>query len=194
MAEWKLFDKPRAHDEAFYRDIVLADHINQPTHAQRIYIAAGYAAWQVRFRGLLSVADFGAGNGGLLRVLGKLIDDSVPMWGYDLLPANVEDAHEKGTDVKYCNFLTGDVRWADLVIVTEVLEHLIDPAGFLKRVPTGTRVLATVPGGENAGHHYRDHLWAWDHRGFCDLFTRSGYEIERHVSVDCIHLVVGVKQ
>src|SRR5260370_37872982 len=40
----------------------------------------------------------------------------------------------------------------DTVVCTEVLEHIVDALGVLKRVPKGKRVLATVPNFYFPGH------------------------------------------
>ena len=189
--EWKLFDKPHSYTAAWYATLPLADHLNQQGHALRIYVAAAYAAWYVRFRGATSVGDFGAGNGGLLDSIKGLLPAPVRMWGYDLLPDNVRDAQANGRPVTLCNFLTEKVEWPQLLLLTEVVEHLVDPVAFLRSVPSGTYVIATVPNYENDMQHFEHHLWAWDMGGFMDLFMRSGIDIENLAVSDKINLIAG---
>src|ERR1700689_5270375 len=93
--ECKLFTKPQFHAEEFYRDREVADHINQPMHRERLLEVRDLIVHLVATRNILSIADYGAGNGGLLSELKRCLENTnVRMWGYDLSPKAVRHAQE----------------------------------------------------------------------------------------------------
>lgn len=122
----------------------------------------------------MSVSDMGAGDGGLLQLLDKV--DS--KWGYDLQPTNIAGAKERGVNVMLGDVLGADVSWGDIAVMTEMLEHLLDPHGFVANIPVSvSHVIASSPINETDKSHYEFHLWAWDDRGYAELFTSQGWTI-----------------
>jgi 2-polyprenyl-3-methyl-5-hydroxy-6-metoxy-1,4-benzoquinol methylase len=193
--EYKLFDKPQFHDKAFHKDRELADHINEPAHALRLYISGAYALYFLRFKEeIKTVGDFGAGNGGLLEFLKNNLDrKDIKLYGYDLMPTNIENAKSKGLDIELKDFTVDDIVYPDFLIMTEILEHLIDPHGQLEKVPKGTYILATVPSYETLTEHYEFHNWVWAENSFFNMFPNCGFELMQTAVVNSIQLVVAKK-
>jgi len=194
--EHKFFEEPRCHDRAFYGGRGAADHINQATSALRIHLAAGYAAYVARFHEVRSIGDFGAGSGGLLMLLEhNLVPPETRRYGYDLCPANVAVAQERGLDVAHRDFVNEDVEWPDLLVMTETLEHLVDPPEFLKRIPRGTWVVFTVPLADDGKRHDKTHLWGWTEKSFPRMCMVAGFDV--HVwdeMLDKFQVLVGRKE
>ena len=194
--EHKFFDEPRCHDTAFYDTRAAADHINQAASALRIHIAAAYAAYIARFHGVRSVGDFGAGTGGLLMLLqGSLLPEGLRLYGYDLCPANVAVAQERGLDVVQRDFVNEGVEWPDLLVMTETVEHLVDPHGFLKRIPRGTWAVFTVPLADDGKRHDKTHLWGWTEKSFPRMCMAAGFDV--HIwdeMLDKFQVLVGRKE
>lgn len=192
--EYKMFDKPdyaagRPGDAAWYKDREAADHINEPGHRQRLLQAVELILERFDHGQANTVSDWGAGNGGLLH---ELKEHNIHSWGYDVCPANVKWAQEKyGVHVK-CIDLT---QWPEYrrvgtcVVLTEFLEHLVDPHSIVQRLYDDHRVLsvvASVPGFEDPRKPYEYHLWCWHGSSFADMFARIGWKVQRHFfRVDC---------
>ena len=100
----KTFDKPHSHDAEWYKNREAVDHINQAHHQPRLYNAFELLKEILATESVESVADFGCGNGGLIRQI-KSENPYLKIWGYDLCPANVEQAKERGTDVELIDFV-----------------------------------------------------------------------------------------
>ncbi|HUX15200.1 MAG TPA: methyltransferase domain-containing protein [Phycisphaerae bacterium] len=191
MTMLKLFGEPRHCDAAFYAGLPLADHINQPEHALRLYVAAAYVLYYARFAGCTSVSDLGCGNGGLLEHVGRSLGPDVRLRGYDLLPANVADARARGLSVELRDLVAeplAEGERPDLAVMTQTLEHLLDPEAFLRNARH--LVVATVPCNENAERHYGQHLWAWTGGSFGKMFLRAGFQVLVSAQVARVQLVV----
>lgn len=183
----KTFDQPHSHDREWYRDRELADHIHQSDHRPRLLEAR---------RALLeiltpedTVCDFGCGNGGLLREL-EIPNET---WGYDLQPSNVSDAISKGSkNVSYHDFINEDCRYPSIAICTEVLEHLVDPDAFIKKLKdNGVRaIIASSPAYETPEFHAPFHLWVFQGTSYADMFTDAGWENVKHYHFDRFQFVI----
>jgi 2-polyprenyl-3-methyl-5-hydroxy-6-metoxy-1,4-benzoquinol methylase len=191
--EWRLFIEPKMHDATFYEARDGADHVNEAWAALRLYLAAAFAAYYAKFTGRRVIGDFGCGNGGCLDILCKMVGLGVRLFGHDLCPANVQWAHAKGHDVTLRDITKADLEWPDILILTETLEHLVDPHGFLARVPAATLLIATVPANENEEHHDTTHLWAWDAEGFERLLEGAKFRLLHFQRVSNWHFAVGEK-
>lgn len=182
--ETKLFTEPRYHDAEFYRDIPMADHWNQPGHGERLRMTFTMIA-QVLLRNpdISAVADWGCGNGALLAELARFFP-SRHFWGYDLLPANVAHAKQHygfDTAVAFKDFVEeSDAKAGQMTILTEVLEHLIDPHGLLRRLKAEQDcrwIVASSPAFETPENAYPFHNWCWDQRGYIELFSGTDWHI-----------------
>ncbi len=101
-------------------------------------------------------------------------------YGCDLLPANVEDAKSRGFDVDYHDFVNEVTLSGNLVILTEVLEHLIEPHALLKRLhdyPGDCQwIVASSPANETKDAHYPHHNWVWMNGSYPQMFMNAGWQ------------------
>jgi hypothetical protein len=146
LMEWQLFPEgtiPEYTTPEWYAGRERAPHLEQEPHKWRLETAAGYVAETVALTCGAAVVDLGAGDGGLL----SLVRDRVTDWGG-------RRASAMGTTFRSPMW---PVRWSvsvpvgllDVVsdfdriewpvgpvtaVCTEMLEHLVDPYGFLAKV------------------------------------------------------------
>jgi hypothetical protein len=190
--EWRLFDEgtvPEFTQPGWYAERAHAPHLEEG-HRPRLEHAAAFIAQIALTRGLRSVVDLGAGDGGLLSLLGP----AFTAWGYDLVPENIRAAKERGVDVRYGDVINSDVEWADIVVCTEMLEHLIDPHGFLRSIPRHVKALVcSSPWDERPGAAYAFHTWAWDLDGYRSLVEQAGFKVQRQRPVDRFQVLLAVK-
>lgn len=165
-----------------------ANHIGEPVHRGRLLRAAEYVRTAVRAYGMRSIVDLGCGDGGLLSILGL----DVPAWGYDLQPSNVAAGMDRGVDVRLGDAIGGQIQWGELAIATEVIEHLVKPHEFVRRIRSmADMVVASSPAVETNLRHYEHHLWAWDPDGYRRMFQRAGWVIEAHELVGPFQVLLG---
>lgn len=180
MSEWRLFDGPVAHVSTaqFHAGRGRAPHLEQHNHRDRL-IAASLAVQKMAPR---TVVDLGCGDGGLLELLGYL---GIVAWGYDFAPANADGWSERGVVAElYDVFGPRQVpSWGELVVLTEVLEHLSDPHGVLEWISRhAPMVVASSPKDETGSRHAEEHAWAWDLEGYRALFEPH-WIVESHEPV-----------
>ena len=191
--EWKLFDGDSSElvTAEWYKDRDAAHHLEESDHKVRLVDSA----WLVRQAiemGAKSAVDLGCGDGGLLQLLK---DMNIKAWGYDLAPKNVEYAvNVRGVDARYTDVNAKDIEYGDLAILTEVLEHMVDPHKYLRDLPSKF-LLASSPFNENDEYHYEFHLWAWNKEGYDNLITQAGYTIvNKMYSAGWSQIVLAVRQ
>lgn len=193
MTETRLFDPadpPEWLNPEWWRDRAHCDHLGSPTgaHVARLHAAADLV---VRLfmsdKVIMSAVDIGAGDGALLeRVRAQGGDIVEACWGYDIIAADVAYAREeRGVQVTQANVQTDyydtdgvPVEWADVVIMTEVLEHMADPHAFLVSLHKRSEiryVVASSPHSETAENHEWNHAWAWDTDGYRAMFEAAGF-------------------
>jgi 2-polyprenyl-3-methyl-5-hydroxy-6-metoxy-1,4-benzoquinol methylase len=178
----KTFDKPHSHDAEWYKDREAVDHINQSHHRPRLLNAHELLNQILQNESIETVADFGCGNGGLMREIQRANPD-LKIWGYDLCPANVSEAKDRGSDVELIDFvLEPNLKYPQVVICTEVLEHLVDPDTFLKKLlDKGVKyVIASSPNYETPDQHEDYHLWVFQGDSYAEMFKEVGYEVVKH--------------
>ncbi len=189
--EWRLFPEgtvPECVTPEWHQHRERAPHLEQVgPQRNRLLVAAEHVTQAREEYGVRAVVDLGAGDGGLLSLLPR----DLPAWGYDLCPANFHAAvAERGVDVRYADLMDAAIEWGDLAVCTEMLEHLADPHGFLRRVAEHCRVLvASSPATETDRQYYEHHLWAWDEDGYRALIEQAGYRVVRHDRVDWFQVV-----
>jgi SAM-dependent methyltransferase len=197
MSHWKLFEGKRAYVStfAFHEHRERAPHLEQPAHRDRLLRAAElvYDA-QALLGGSASVSDLGCGDGGLL----SLVQDHVgEAWGYDFTPANAAGWAARGVTAHALDVFGADaplVRFGDIAVVTEVLEHLSDPHGALRWIGEHSPLLvASSPWNEDAVTHDECHAWAFDRDGYRELVRRAGYELVHHGDVGRFQVVLAAR-
>jgi hypothetical protein len=184
MSEHKLFTGEFPFTPEWYLDRPHAPHLEQAAHATRLRDVSALAHRLCEQEPAIeSIVDLGAGDGGLLSTLQDL---HLPMWGYDLSPANADHARlHRGVDVALLDFQTNSVNWGDLCLITECLEHLEDPHRVVKRIGHHSRfVIASSPVRETPSDHDACHAWCWDTIGYADLIMNGGYQIVDHFISD----------
>lgn len=190
MTEHRLFTGavPHVSTPEFHRDRERAPHLEQPWHQPRLHAAAGFVLdLAVRHRERspgadpLTVSDLGCGDGGLLSLLAGS-PDLGRCWGYDFAPANRAGWTERGVEA-YARDVFGqdwdDVEFGDVVVMTEVLEHLADPHRVLRllRERGAERLVCSSPWNEHPGNHSPEHAWAWDKAGYRALLDTNGWDV-----------------
>lgn len=197
MTEHRLFDPadpPPWLDPEWWRDRPHCNHLGSPTgaHVARLKEAAALAARAVALLPLNEkwphVIDLGAGDGALLSLLPDFLRER--SFGYDIIRADVLHANnERGVKVYLRNVakalgagtLTGV---GPVVVLTEVLEHMADPHGFLAKLharPEVRYVVASSPHSETPEQHEWNHAWCWDCRGYLAMFRAAGFKgVEYH--------------
>jgi 2-polyprenyl-3-methyl-5-hydroxy-6-metoxy-1,4-benzoquinol methylase len=181
---YKAFTIPHSHDSEFYQDLELADHINQEGHRPRLLQVLDYIVSLSSEDSNLTICDFGCGNGGLIREIESKLPNKI--WGYDLLPANVKDAHSKGNknNIFYKDFITDktNIKYPDIAICTEILEHLVNPDEFLTKLLNNNVqcVVASSPDYETPNYHAPFHLWVFNGDSYKEMFEQVGWKVILH--------------
>lgn len=192
--EWRLFPEgtiPEYTRPEWYAGREHAPHLEQPGHRDRLMQTAAFVAQAAFADGLRTVVDLGAGDGGLLSLLGP----SLTSWGYDLMDANLDAAKERGVDVRYGDVVDGDIEWADIAVCTEMLEHLVDPHTFVQRIAQHAPVLVcSSPWRERPTFAYEFHTWAWDLIGYRALVEQAGYRVQRQRQVHDFQVLLAVRR
>jgi hypothetical protein len=192
MAEWQLFEPgtvPECATPEWYTDRDRAPHIDEPIHQDRLHLAAQFVRDAARRGGYTTVVDLGAGDGGLL----TLLPDAIA-WGYDLQPTNIAGAEQRGVNVELGNVLEDSIEWGDIAVATEMIEHLVDPHGFVRMVRDNAKIcVASSPWTETDESHYAFHLWAWDIFGYHELFTDAGWYVFAHEKAGMFQVLMAVR-
>jgi 2-polyprenyl-3-methyl-5-hydroxy-6-metoxy-1,4-benzoquinol methylase len=198
VTEYRLTAEPvpQVSTFAFHRDRERAPHLEQPAHQGRLYRAADFVALAVAELGGedIRISDLGCGDGGLLSLIKGL--PGTKSWGYDFAPANAAGWKERGVTARALDVFGQDwdqVQTGHVVVMTEVLEHLADPHGVLRRLhtPEGPRrLVCSSPWNESPGMHDACHAWAWDLEGYTALLQQAGWTIDRHEQTGMFQVVL----
>lgn len=194
MAEWRLFEEgtvPVYTTAEWYADRERAPHWDQPDHHPRLALAAEFVSVAAA-AGAKTLVDLGAGDGGLLAHL----PDGVGGWGYDLSPEAVEGARERGVAVHLLDVVNemDKITWADITVATEMLEHQVDPHGFLAQMTNARLLVVSSPSNETAESHYGFHTWAWDYAGYAAMIESAGFRILRHEGAGTFQVVLAYRK
>lgn len=201
MTEYRLFPEGTVPDCAtagWYEGRETAPHVDQDLHRRRLNLTRQFVVEACDAGGFTSVVDLGAGDGGFLWSLDALRPE-LSTWGYDLQPSNISVAiNQRLMNVTLLDFVNDVdlVRWADVVVCTEVLEHLIDPGATLRAAHADDRpqtLVCSSPHTETAQNHYEYHLWAWDLDGYEQLLRRNGWQVVGREFTEIFQVVAAVR-
>lgn len=166
-----------------------ARHREEWPHGGRLSRALEYARLAAG-DGATSLVDLGAGDGGFLSMVAEELP-ALTAWGYEFTPANLEGATERGVTVHQANFLIDPVNIGDIAVITEVLEHLDDPHGQLRRIRSGGArwLICSSPIGETPESHDEAHVWGWDMEAYAAMITAAGWNVTHHTQVGIFQVV-----
>lgn len=188
MTEYRLQESTYPSTYAYHQNRERAPHLEQSWHNGRIFVAVK----MIRKINPASISDLGCGDGGLLSVVQK--QTSIPCWGYDFCPANAEGWEERGVTAEFADVFNDDnfvPRWGELVVVTEVLEHLAEPHRVVEWIARNAKyIVASSPKDETPGGPCDSHIWAWDWEGYEDLLSPH-FNILEHKPVDWSQVISG---
>jgi trans-aconitate methyltransferase len=209
VTEYRLFegDVPYVSTPEFHADRERAPHLEQEFHVPRLRQAAAFvrdfgrshreaAAWRMTDFVPLTVSDLGCGDGGLLSLL-KGSPDLGQCWGYDFAPANAAGWTERGVQA-YARDVFGadwsETALGDVVVMTEVLEHLADPHGVLRRLLLRgvKQLVCSSPWNESPASHSPEHAWAWDAQGYRDMLNGAGWQLTEQAEVGLFQVVQAI--
>jgi 2-polyprenyl-3-methyl-5-hydroxy-6-metoxy-1,4-benzoquinol methylase len=194
--EWKLFDGD-FHEYAtaeWYEPRESAHHLEEEGHVHRLEKALEHAlSVENNDTGATTLSDLGCGDGGFLQAL-RDSGSNLRAWGYDLAPNNIQYAQQvRGVDARYTDFKNDDIVYGDITVMTEVLEHLVDPYDTLESLPS-RYIIASSPNNETDKSHYEFHLWAWDAEGYTNLFNECGWNVIHSDSIGWSQVVLATRQ
>ena len=199
MTAWKLFAGDVAHVSTaeFHAGRSRARHLDDPYHRPRLLKAAEFVRAATWMHARPTVSDLGCGDGGLLSLIQADAEAwayGVEAWGYDFCPANAEGWAERGVKAEHLDVFGADRDRAwlgSITVVTEVLEHLTDPAAALQWIREHSRFLvASSPWIETDLRHDECHAWAFDVAGYRELITTAGFRVLRHAEVGGFQVVL----
>lgn len=193
MTEWRLFEgePPAFCDPAALRGQPWMELESQPGFRQRAAMVADLVRHLVtrsvitypRKTKTASITDLGCGDGSLLAMISGLSGLGCPAWGYEIGAGDVVKGQARGLDVRQADILHDDLEYGELLIASEVVEHLADPEGFIRSLP-GKLLVLSSPSAETGAWHNSIHAWAWDMAGYCALVQRAGWTVSRQMECD----------
>lgn len=177
MTEYRLFgdDVPYYSVLDFFKSAPHVPTAHQVGHAERTTMVENAVINFLKLNEINTLTDLGCGDGQLLFNLRNTAKKyNIECWGYDAGAENVEYAHNRKIDVRYADIINDEIDYGDLSVCCEVLEHLYDPRGFLRKIKSKFLIVSS-PSAETPDWHYLEHAWAWDLDGYRELIESSGF-------------------
>ena len=106
----------------------------------------------------LDVVELGCGTGRLAALIAPRMRSYV---GLDFSARRLEEArrYAPGLDFRLADLRTDPIPPAGLYVANEVLEHLTDDLGLLRRLPSGSQVVLSVPSFDSEAHIRCFQVW-----------------------------------
>lgn len=182
--EWRLFEEgtvPFYTTAEFFAAHPWIPPELQHGHRERTEMAARVIRGFVAEHSPTSLVDLGCGDGSLLNLIRDL---PIPMWGYDAGEQNIAIGQANGLDTRRTDLIgQTPIEWGDLIVATEMIEHLVDPHSFVRDLP-GNKLVLTSPSAETGDWHYEHHAWAWDLDGYRELAEGAGWTVTHQEECD----------
>jgi 2-polyprenyl-3-methyl-5-hydroxy-6-metoxy-1,4-benzoquinol methylase len=202
LTEHRLFDPaapPAWLDSRWWTETPNCNHLDGETafaHRPRLEAAAKSAVRCAELAGTQQIVDVGAGDGGLLSLLPEPYRSL--SYGYEIITDSVRHAGEvRGVEVRRADVLRDELALGPVVTATEMLEHLDDPHGFVKRLyesPDTRFMVASSPQFETPEVHCDNHAWAWDMAGYEAMFVAAGWNVVENSTVDWYQVLTVTKE
>lgn len=199
--EWKLFagDVPYVSTFDYHEHRDRAPHIDQREHQPRMQLALDFVSRShtefFRENGSLAdftVVDLGCGDGGFVSAMKGLLPGA-DILGFDFTPDMENGWLDRGVaeNCRRINVFPAppeqpainsrilpEVAEANVVVMTEVLEHLARPHEVLKLLAGfSAGIVVSSPWGETNRNHDPSHAWAWDQDGYVSMIESAGFVI-----------------
>lgn len=202
--EWRLFDgePPEWTTPEWYAGRETAPHLEQEGHRERLLLTAKFVE-QALSSGAKSIVDVGSGDGGLLSLFPPYSStwQIFNAYGFDLQQSNVDAAKARGVVVHLDDVVANDMWEAEVpentvIVATEMLEHLVDPHAFVRRLAetNANWLVASSPYTETPESHYEFHTWAWDVPGYTALLENNGWHVVKTDTAWISQVLLAVKK
>lgn len=169
-------------------NFILADH------AARTFVTGGVIAWLAP----QTIWDPACGDASILEVSYRLwpfefaILNDLSQAQIDAINPSFPHRRAQGeiTDV----FASASDDSVDCIVLTEILEHLVDPDAVLREARKHALALvASAPIGDPELGTNPEHLWAWDISGFAEMLKDAGWNPVLSTTIE-LHGVSGNSQ
>jgi len=165
----------------FHDDVTLAkvydhpyDHTHWSDHVERVKWTIAHGIQFAREVNAVNLVDLSCGDGAILRGIAAELPGSTTLFG-DLVDA--DHIHMTGPIEK--TILSVQSEWpADLLVMTETLEHLQDPDTVLRAARSRFRaILVSTPIDEDNEVHGDnvEHYWSWGTDDISGMLTEAGW-------------------
>jgi hypothetical protein len=179
VTEWRLFEEdtiPEFTTSEFFAAHPWIEPVHQIGHTERTDMVAEVIDDLCEFHLVRSFLDLGCGDGSLLRRISECRPDT-KLRGITASADDAMHAYAYGLDgVEVGDFMRRQIYWEEVTVMTEVLEHLLDPHAFLKTIKS-EYLVASSPSAETDTWHYEHHAWAWDLDGYRKLIEDAGWKM-----------------
>lgn len=185
--EWHLAGPGSADLVDYYRHYPYIDPSVQQGFWPRIHMTADLV--NVARQPGDAVCELGCNGGHLLKLVGE------PCWGYDIGEGPLAVARSAGFDARQADITSDELELAEVVVLSEVLEHLDDPHAMVGRLcqdPVRT-IVASSPYLETDTDAYCQHLWAWDLDGYTALLEDAGFTVKQRQTVGIFQAQLAVR-
>lgn len=193
MTEYRAFDPenpPEWLDSEWWKDTENCNHVDNPVHFARLKAAADISVEAAIRAQTYAITDLGAGDGGLLSLLPT--SHRTHSYGYEIITDSVRYANEvRGVEVYEGNVLKEIPSLSRVGVATEMLEHIEDPHGFVRKLYEDPRIrqfVASSPHSEGETPYW-NHAWSWDREGYAKLMTDAGWHVVQHFDAEWSQII-----